>query len=60
MARKKKEFVEDVQIENIEAVKMYDFQFNDKIKDVSLRNKKVRVTGELASNFIAKGYGVLC
>ena len=44
----------------LNAVKMYDFQFNDKVKDLSLRNKKIKVTGELASNFIAKGYGVLC
>lgn len=58
MARKKKEEVKE-QIEII-AVKMYDFQFNDKIKDISLRNKKVQVTGEMATNFIAKGYGVLC
>lgn len=63
MARKKKEVVNDevkIDVSTIEAVKMYDFQFNDKIKDISLRNKKVRVTGELASNFIAKGYGILC
>ena len=70
MARRKKEETPEQPVKKVakkvskkvelNAVKMYDFQFNDKVKDLSLRNKKIKVTGELASNFIAKGYGVLC
>jgi oligoendopeptidase F len=70
MARTKKEVEEKKPVKRVtkkqaekvelEAVKMYDFQFNDSVKDKSLKGKKIKVTGELASNFIAKGYGVLC
>lgn len=70
MARRKKEETPEQPVKKVakkvskkvelNAVKMYDFQFNDKVKDLSLKNKKIKVTGELASNFIAKGYGVLC
>lgn len=70
MGRRKKEEMPEQPVKKVakkvskkvelNAVKMYDFQFNDKVKDLSLRNKKIKVTGELASNFIAKGYGVLC
>ena len=40
--------------------KFYNFEFNDDVPKQFSKEKKRRITGELAMHFIKSNYGVLC
>jgi hypothetical protein len=49
-----------VEVKALNLKDMYLFEFNKNVKKPALRNKKMKISGELAMYFIRRDYGILC
>jgi hypothetical protein len=58
--RKKMDDYKKVECPDLNLRQLYNFEFNQNVKNKLLRGSIRRVTGELAMHYIRSNYGILC